>query len=243
VQPGVGNFNIWLGEPKCLPPGTHPAETAGYIVLESGQSADHAAGTHDVGSAWVTVPIPDLGPNPIIIVGTQSGNLNAGFSQVRLRSVQQSSFQAKVMIAEESPSSTVALETIGYLVLRTDCTQSYCGCSENHESCVAKNGTVSIDGRSYTYEAGFVYTKNTRPESSTDGRSTTVQFKAATFSQQPVLMVNIQTYKGSDPASVRIGSVSTTSFDFIIDEDECKDTEKEHASEWVAYYAFAEQAV
>jgi len=95
-----------------------------------------------------------------------------------------------------------------------------------------KSGTVTIQGQQFKYETGLVYTFNTY----SDNRATWVGFNT-TFASAPVILADMQTTNGGNPAAIRMFPSSTTGFSFKIDEDHCNDTERRHISEWVAYLA------
>jgi len=251
------HFSVWIGKPQCNDD-VHVREDTGYAVFDKGQDADHAVGTVEVGADWVTVPLPDLGPYPFVFTQSQSGQKNngvaVGYAVTRNEAMDEVSsreFKISIQIDEFSgvlnhDQSNVEVETVGFLAVRSDCLDhNNCGCQTDHSTCRMRNGYTTINGKNVRYEIGLVWSYNTSVHSNTNSgptidRTTPVQFKAGHFMAQPIILVSMQSFRGNNPANIRIATASKDSFEFLVDEDECRDSERQHIEEWVAYYALEE---
>jgi len=65
-------------------------------------------------------------------------------------------------------------------------------------------------------------------------------FVTNNFSENPVLLTQITSYSGNNPASTRLSALSTTSFDAYVQEDRSRDKETWHKTEEISYFAVAD---
>lgn len=65
----------------------------------------------------------------------------------------------------------------------------------------------------------------------------TISFSSTSFSDQPIMAVNAQTFNGTDTAHPRYRNVSTTNFQAMIEEEESADSETGHTTERIGYLA------
>eukprot|EP00301_Raphidiophrys_heterophryoidea_P024759 c8140_g1_i1.p1 GENE.c8140_g1_i1~~c8140_g1_i1.p1 ORF type:complete len:506 (+),score=135.67 c8140_g1_i1:1-1518(+) len=253
VQSLTTSFRLWLAEHQKSDV-WHTLETVQWLVLESGFTlgCNLVVGKVTVNSnAWQSVDLSGssgpLGLRPWIFTTIQSTNNGAspsaskelpppglrGFVKTRLSLSENSatSFRIKLETNEGSVTQPTQ-ETVGYLAINSGCTSTQTsGDNTNFTvTCATRYGTLSLGGVVYDYALGITNTK-----SSSMGQQI-VNF-GKTFKNVPILLANMQSSRGADPAELRTRLLSTTQYVFVVEEDQAKDVEVKHTREWVAWLA------
>ncbi|MGG7566551.1 hypothetical protein ACQ5SO_10365 [Rhodovulum sp. DZ06] len=76
-------------------------------------------------------------------------------------------------------------------------------------------------------------------DSLTVGSSATAVDFDMSFGSTPVVLATMQSYAGPDPASLRLGNLSSYGFDLLVQEETSADAEMDHADELVAWAAIS----
>jgi len=209
--------------------GNHTTEDIIYMVAErgshiipmsSGGNLEFVAGyvTTDkvVGATNTTfapVAFTALSATPAVFSGVSTYNETdpeADVVTTRVQNITTAGFEV-AMQEQEANAETHTTETIHYIAV------------------VPITGTTASD--SIPVEVGIT------------GKSFTNSWKTlnftSTFSSAPMVALNIQTFNGNNPASIRYGNAvhTETAVDIQIDEEKSKDTETTHSAEAVGYFA------
>lgn len=242
-------YRLWIAEPLNGDV-FHVPESVGWLVLDSGASGNHFVGTVTATANWTSVTLPDTaktGTRPWIFSFVQSTKNGAsadldyrnppegarGFAKPRITLDENSKQTFKVKIEADAISGTkVESETVGFFAIDSGClaTQTK-GDSENFANlCTTQYGSLVVGGIAYEYALGIIKTsgKNMALETITFGK---------TFKEVPIVLANIQTYLGSNPAELRTFATTTTQYQFLLEEDTTTDIDTSHPPEWVAWLA------
>ncbi|MEM8961473.1 MAG: trypsin-like peptidase domain-containing protein [Acidobacteriota bacterium] len=195
--------------------GTHNEETASWLALPDGASTigglDAEAGDVSVDEAWVTVSFAQTFSAAPVVLATVTTTNGTQAVAVRLRNVTSSSFQIRLQ-EEEANDDNHAFETVHWVAMETG-TATVNG----DDITVARTVNVVTDG---VYLIGNSVMNAPPP------------FDA----NNPVFLAEMQTFNGSDPATVRyVGFPLLSGFFVLIDEETSQDTETGHAAETVGY--------
>lgn len=197
--------------------GWHPLETLSYLVVESGRH------TLEDGTA--------------LEAGLQS--LNQNFTTINYSSA----FAAAPVVFSQT---TTTNEASAVVTRMKDATATSFAAKLQEEE--AADGThasetvawLAIDAASGT-SGGLLYEANHTGSTVTDAWST-ISF-AQSYANALAFFAAMQTNQGTDPAAVRYQSLSATSAQVTVEEEQSSDTETGHGAENIGYLAIATGAL
>eukprot|EP00301_Raphidiophrys_heterophryoidea_P024627 c8063_g2_i1.p1 GENE.c8063_g2_i1~~c8063_g2_i1.p1 ORF type:complete len:730 (-),score=201.50 c8063_g2_i1:73-2229(-) len=248
TKPG---FKLWLAENEKAEV-YHGIESIGWVVLESAPGCNYFVGSTTITNNFIQVELPwgsdsYLGKRPWIFQMIQSTNNGADFdmhydtrptnirgfvkTRMSLRDNSARLFQLKLETDRAATSQPVS-ELVAFLAIDSGCTQT----QDKGDStdfavmCEKQYGTIVIGGLTFDYALGVAKTAASNMDTQY------VSF-GTIFSAPPVVLANMQTTLDPTPAEIRTKSISTTQFQFIIEEDKTVDSNVRHESEWVAWLA------
>ena len=188
--------------------GLHAAETASYLVMESGHHV-FLDGTEVIAGSVVTNhqfahESLDLPSTPVVLATVAS--VNGGSAVIpRMDSVSAAGFDVKLS-EEQGGDYRHALETINYVAIQQ-------ATSETADQAYTSEVVSNVNHTNYQ------------------------QALIPTFDATPAFFGNIQTNHGGDVASLRLNSVSTAAAVFFLEEEQSFDAEVNHGMESVGYLA------
>ena len=192
--------------------GGHTSETVSYLVVE--------AGTHDLGNGQT------------LIAGQQS--VGTGFASISYREAGPAPVVLTQVTTANDPSAVVtrvrSVSTTGFEVRLQEEENAPDGGSHANETVawVAISSGRGTAGRAFeAVRSGATYQQNFQ----------TLSF-GASYSN-PVLLATLQSYNGSDPATLRYQSLLPGSVSLKVEEETSRDSETGHANEVVGALVFA----
>ena len=193
--------------------GNHTTENIGYLVVEAGShtlpdGTKLVAGTTNLtNESFSTVSYGSSFSATPLVLGQVMTTNDAAAVVERIRNVGTSSFQMQ-MQEEEVADGTHATETVGFIAIDTGS---------------ATSGTVSMNA---------VLTGDTVRHT-----DTTVNFGSIDGTANPVILSDMQKRDGSDTATVRHRSQTSTSVTLFVEEEGSRDSELNHTTEVVGVLA------
>ena len=190
--------------------GSHTAETAHYLFMDTGAYTTPAGMRAEIGSVQTdqgftrTNFFQTFTTTPVVISQAQTVN---DASPIVTRNQNVSSTGFDVRLQEEASGGTHASETVGYLAVEP--------------------GVSTLNG--VPFEAGLT------PDTVTQNWSP-ISFQRVY--EEPVFIANLQTYDGSDPAGLRYQNLSGSAVEVRVEEEQSVDPETGHTTEVVSYLVF-----
>ena len=212
------SFEIRLQEWNYLN-GTHGAETVSYLVVERGSWLLPGGGAIEAGSVSTSNSRP--GSDPFVGV-----SFAAPFpSTPVVLSVVGTDADADAVATRNRGVSTSGFETI----LQEEEAGGAHGAAETIYWIAWQAGTSS-GGDPFTYEAGT--------QGGMTHLFTPINFSSA-FNGPPCFLADMQTFAGADPATLRYNSLTSSSVNVQVDDEQSADAETNHnAAETVGWVAF-----
>lgn len=204
-------FEVQIDEWDYLD-GEHVAETVSYLVLEAGRHTLEDGTVIEAGAVSLTDDdFATVGFSSAFdaapIVLSQVGSTNGGAAVTTRHQGVNANGFQVALQEEEAADQTHATETVGWVA-------------------VAAGSGVSGGQR---FEAGVTGDRVTDANAS-------IGF-ATTFGAAPAFFASMQTFDGSDPATVRYRTLDADSASIFIEEEESQDNEVGHTTENVGFFA------
>jgi len=220
-------FEITFQEWEYIDDNSHSGETISYVVVESGThtlpgSNQMVAGAVSTNAAitqancsagkvnnFATVNFASSfsGASPVVIASSNTIN-DVIASTVRVSNITTTNFRVSQQREEQQANVTPLSETIAYIAIQP--------------------GTITDVATNMTLEVGRV--------SNIDNTVDTITF-ANVLSDVPVFVANMVTTAGTDPANLRLNSLTNTTATLHVDEEASCDSETNHGNEDVGYFA------
>ncbi len=210
-------FTAFLQEPRNLD-GKHGKESFSYIVLEQGTWQLEDDTVLEVGTVntdllapngWENIEFTNDFADNPLTFSQVQTDNDRDFVRTRQRNTSTDGFQITMEEEDAFNNSGHSEETVGWFAI------------------AAGSGNWSQNN----YLAG-----STGDKVSHDWH--TIDF-GNSFSQSPVFLSSISSYDGADPSGLRYSKLSDNQVDIKIEEDTTKDSETEHTTEVVNFFAIA----
>jgi len=245
-------FRLWLAQ-RLGAGNTHGRESLGYVMLDNNIiSRDSRLQTGVLtltSSSFTSLPVmmaENVGKRSWVFASIQSSNNGAdphlfmwsrpdrnndvrGFVKVR------ASFGGYLKLESDEKtmrrrSPSISSEIVAWMAVDAGCSTYWVSSSNVESQCPDQSQTITIGDTTYDYIVGI--------RKSVPGKENTqtINFKRV-FQSAPIMLAQIQTNNDADPCELRTRSITTSQYQYIIEEDKRYDREVRHASEWVAFMA------